>query len=181
MRVGDRKPLAALPLTDGGDAGIIGCERRVDRRDGESGIIGCELRVDRRGGEAGIIGCERRVDRRGRAELSGVASDPMLSSGASIFPCRRSADRVVGARYPSRASDSPGGMTWGVAGTALDEADILPERTANRGSADVQTRPEDGLVQVSALSQARLPQKIGDLSDWGIMAVSGVVDSSAIL
>lgn len=51
-------------------------------------------------------------------------------------------------------------MTRGVAGTALGESGISEDRTANGGSAEDQTRPTSGLVQISALSQARLPQNI---------------------
>lgn len=51
-------------------------------------------------------------------------------------------------------------MTRGVAGTALGELDISEDRTANGGSAEGQTRPTSGLVPISALAQARLPQNI---------------------
>lgn len=120
------------------------------------------------GGDAGILGFDRRLGRRVRAELVGVESGPALSSEASEGRCRRDVDRVNGPKYPSRASDlsereGDGGMTRGVAGTVLGEEGIWDDRTANCGSAEVQRRPTSGLVQVSVLSQARLPQNIGGL------------------
>lgn len=51
-------------------------------------------------------------------------------------------------------------MTRGVAGTELGELGISEDRTENGGSAEDRTRPTSGLVQISALSQARLPQNI---------------------
>lgn len=60
-------------------------------------------------------------------------------------------------------------MTPGVAGTVLGEDDISDDRTANGGNAEVQRRPTSGLVQVSVLSQARLPQNIGGLPNDRMM------------
>lgn len=51
-------------------------------------------------------------------------------------------------------------MTRGVPGTVLGEIGILEDRTVNGGSAEDQERPTSGLVPISALSQARLPQSI---------------------
>lgn len=112
------------------------------------------------------MGFDRRLGRRCRAAEVGVESDPAPSSGASDCRCRREADRVTGARYPSRASDlseseGDGEMTRGVAGTVPGESGISKGRTANGGSAEDHTRPTSGLVQISALSRARLPRNIG--------------------
>lgn len=69
---GDRKPLEALPSVDGGEAGIIGLDRRFGRR----------LR-EVEGVESG-----------GLCDLSG----PEPSSVTPDKFCRRDADLVVGAR-----------------------------------------------------------------------------------
>lgn len=111
LDLGERKSLEALPSTDGGEAGLIGFDRRLGRR------------------------C--------RAEFEGVDSGPCPSSGSSERCCRRDADRVVGVRYPSRASDlsereGDGGMTRGIAGTVLGEEGISDALTANGGRVGAQ-------------------------------------------
>lgn len=97
------------------------------------------------GGEAGIMGLDRRcrVDRLG-VDSGGLRDlpDPELSSETPEGFCRRAAERVVGARYPSRASDlsereGEGEMTRGVSGTLFGVEGILDGRTANGGSAGV--------------------------------------------
>jgi hypothetical protein len=128
--VGERKPFEALPLTDGGEAGIFGLDRRLGRR------------------------C--------RAEPEGVDSDSGTFSETSERRCRRAADRVVGAKYPSRASDlsereGDGEMTRGVAGTEVGDEGISEALRENGGSAGAQMRPKSGLAQEPAPSQARLP------------------------
>jgi len=143
LNVGERKPFEELPLVDGGEAGIFGLDRRLGRR------------------------C--------RAEPEGVDSDSGTFSETSERPCRRAADRVVGARYSSRASDlsereGDGEMTRGVAGTELDDEDILQVLRANGGSAAVRVRPKIGLVWGSAPSQAKLPG-IKCLANDSMMAI----------
>jgi hypothetical protein len=117
--VGERKPFEALPLVDGGEAGIFGFDRRLGRR------------------------C--------RAVPEGVESGSAEDSGTSEKRCRRAADRVVGAIYPSRASDlsereGEGEITRGVAGIELGEDGISEAIRENGGSAGVQMRPRRGLV-----------------------------------
>ena len=129
LNVGKRKPFEALPLVDGGEAGIFGLDRRWGRR------------------------C--------RAEPEGVDSDSGTSSESSERRCRRAADRVVGAEYPSRASDlsereGDGEITRGVAGTELGDEGISEAPRENGGSAGVRMRPKQGLVKESAPSQAKL-------------------------
>jgi hypothetical protein len=117
--VGERKPFEALPLVDGGEAGIFGFERRLGRR------------------------C--------RAVPEGVESGSAEDSGNSENRCWRAAERVVGAMYPSRASDlsereGDGEITRGVAGIELGEDGITEVVMENGGSAGVQMRPRRGLV-----------------------------------
>lgn len=144
---GDKRPLEALPLVDGGEAGIIGLDRR--------------FRVERLGVEAG-----------GLRDLP----DPELCSDSSEGCCRRTAERVTGAKYPSRASDlsekeGDGEMTRGVSGTSFGVEGILEDRMAKGGSAGMCMRPNNGRVQVIAASQARLPQGIDDLPNDLMMSV----------
>lgn len=54
-------------------------------------------------------------------------------------------------------------MTRGVSGTGFGEEDISGALMENCGSIGVQMKPSNGLVQDSALSQARLPQGISGL------------------
>lgn len=117
--VGERKPFEALPLVDGGEAGIFGFDRRSGRR------------------------C--------RVAPEGVDSGSAASSPASERRCRRAADRVVGAKYPSRASDlserdGDGEMTRGVAGIEVGDDGISEALRENGGSTGVRIRPRRGLV-----------------------------------
>lgn len=126
------------------------------------------------GGEAGILGLERRFGRRLR-EVEGVESGGLRDlSGpdpSSVTPdscCRRAADLVVGAKYPSRASDlsdneGEGDMTRGVSGTVFAVGDMSGTRRENCGSAGVQMEPSNGRAHDSAPSQARLPEGMSDL------------------
>lgn len=146
---GERNPLDALPLVGGGDAGIMG--------------------LDRRGG------------RRCRAEfLEGVSAGGLLdlpeSDPSSETPercCRRAADRVTGALYPSRASDvseSEGdGERTRVSGTDVGVDGMSNARTAKGGSVGDLTRPDRGRAQVFALSQAMVPQGIAGLTGNSMM------------
>lgn len=116
------------------------------------------------GGEAGIIGLDRRGPLRCRVEfLDGVSSTELLdlpdpegpSEGPGVF-CRRAADRVTGARYPSRASDASGSEGDGdvtlVSGTVLELEDMLCLRSAKGGSDGAKKRPSKGRAQVFAPS-----------------------------
>ena len=139
-RFGDRKPFEDLPTVAGGDAGIFGLDRRFGRRLRE---------VD--GVESGEL-----------ADLSG----PEPSSVTSDICCRRAADLVVGATYPSRASglsdnEGEGDMTRGVSGTVFADEDMSGSRE-NFGSDGVQMEPWNGRAHDSALSQARLPKGMND-------------------
>lgn len=65
--------------------------------------------------------------------------DPELSSETPDVCCRRAADRVTGARYPSRASDlsereGDGEMILGVSGTLFGVEDMLNDGKAKGGS-----------------------------------------------
>lgn len=106
--LGDKRLLEALPFgVDGGEAGIMGLDRR--------------FRVERLGVGAG-----------GLWDLP----EPELSSATPERCCRRAAERVTGARYPSRASgpssrEGDGEMTRGVSGTLPDVEGITGDRKTN--------------------------------------------------
>lgn len=125
---GERKPLDVLPLVAGGDAGIFGFERRGGRRWRDDDFEGLSS-----GGLRDWL-------------------DSEASSRTPDNPCLRAADRVTGAKYPSRASvsesDGDGDMTRGVSGTALEEAGMSEDLTAKGGSDDDRPRPKGSPVQV---------------------------------
>lgn len=95
------------------------------------------------GGEAGIFGLERRLGRRRRDEPLAVSSEGLcdlpgvcFSSGTSKRRCRREAERVTGAKYPSCASDlsereGDGDTTRGVSGTTVGVEGILSASSEN--------------------------------------------------
>lgn len=132
------------------------------------------------GGEAGIFGFERRGGRRCRAEdFEGLDSGGLLdlpesdaSSRTPASPCRRAADRVTGAKYPSRASvserDGDGDMTRGVSGIALDVLDMFEDFATNGGRGENQIKPRKGRAQV-CLSLARVPPSINELARESMM------------
>lgn len=139
---GDRYPFELLPLTVGGEAGIFGLDRRLGRR------------------------C--RVESFDLTDGLRELPDPGSSSETPVRCCRRAAERVIGAKYPSDASalserEGDGEMTRGVSGTVVGVAGIVPVLTVNGGSTGVLVRPERGRTQVAALSQTRLPQRITGL------------------
>lgn len=122
---GERKPLeAGLPSVAGGEAGMFGLDRRGGRRLRDVGEEGEE------------------VEARGLRDRSAAG----LASASPDMRCRRDADLVVGARYPSRASElsdneGEGDVTRGVSGIDLDELAIAGDRSRNSGSGDVQREP----------------------------------------
>lgn len=159
---GDRYPFELLPFTVGGEAGIFGLDRRLGRR----------CRVESFGLADGLRGLP----------------EPESSSETSARCCRRKAERVTGAKYPSGASDlsereGDGEMTRGVSGTVVGVEGITPVLTVKGGSAGARTRPKRGRTQVAALSQARLAQGTSGLPDDSMMGgcfggsgVRGVMD-----
>lgn len=145
---GDRYPFELLPLTVGGEAGIFGLDRRLDRR------------------------C--RVESFDRTDGLPELPDSESPSDTPVRCCRRAAERVIGAKYPSDTSalserEGDGEMTRGVSGTVVGVDGITPVLTVNGGSTGALIRPERGRTRVAALSQVRLPQGITGLLNDSMM------------
>jgi len=99
--------------------------------------------------------------------------DPEPSPEDSGWRCRRAADRVTGARYPSGVSDRSetegvGEITRGVAGTAFGEG-MSAALKVNEGSDATRMTPDSGRMRLSALSEARMPQGISGLANEAMM------------
>ena len=137
------------------------------------------------GGDAGIFGLDRRGGLRCLVELlEGVSADVRdrsrsdASSETSERCCRRDADRVTGAKYPSRASDlsereGDGEITRGVSGTILGVEGMPGALTMKDGSAGAQMRPNSGRAQGFVLAQAIVPQGNSLLDDSMMAIVQG--------
>lgn len=118
---GDKKPLGFAPPFVCG-SGLF------------AGRIGLDFRFLCLVDPAGLVGLPERVRERRDPDCRPL----LLSSDTSTSRCRRAAERVVGAEYPSLDRDllsegaGEGEMTRGVSGIA-SWADILAARRANGG------------------------------------------------
>lgn len=127
-----------------------------------------------RGGEAGIIGFDRRLRVEGVVGDLDARVEPELSPEASGWRCRRAADRVTGAKYPSFISDGSdadgvGDITRGVPGTAFG-GDMLGGLKAKGESGAGRIAPRNGrMILVSALSRANTPRYISGLPSKEMM------------
>jgi hypothetical protein len=102
-----------------------------------------------------------------------VRDDPVLDPEDSGWRCRRAADRVTGAKYPSFASDGSetegvGEITRGVAGTAFGE-DIAARLKVNGRRDATRMTPQSSRFWLSALSEASIPQGINGLANEAIV------------
>lgn len=147
--LGERNPLDALPLVCGGEAGIIGLDRRGPRR--------CRVEF---------------LEGVSSTELLDLPDPDRPSEGPGVF-CRRAADRVTGARYSSRASGESGSEGVGdvtlVSGTILELEDMACLRSVKGGSDGAKKRPSKGRAQVFALSPERLMWSIDGCVNGSMM------------
>lgn len=119
------------------------------------------------------MGFDLRVRAEGVVGVLDVRADPVLDPEDSGWRCRRAADRVTGAKYPSGPSDGSetegvGEITRGVAGTAFGEA-MSGARKVNGGSDATRMTPHNDRGWMSALAEERTPQCINGLANEAIV------------
>lgn len=132
LESGDKKPLGFVPPFVCG-SGLF------------AGLIGFDFRFLCLVDPGGPVGLPERV----RERLDLDAGSLLLSPDTSTRRCRRAAERVVGAEYPSLDSEllsegaGEGEMTLGVSGTAFWE-DMSAGRKANDGRTGDRINPDKG-------------------------------------
>lgn len=145
MLDGDKRLFEAVPLAErGGEAGILGFDRRVRRAEGVVGDLDARAEVE--------ISVEPSGSRKRRAadRVTGAWYPSGVSDWSDV--------------------DGVGDVTRGVAGTGFGE-DISGALSLKEGSGAARTTPEGGRVQKSALSQANMPRIVNGLANKAMTAV----------
>lgn len=145
MLDGDRRLFEAVPLAErGGEAGILGCDRRLRRAEGVVGDLDARAEPVLSGESSGWR------DRRAADRVTGALYPSGVSDNSDI--------------------EGVGDITRGVAGTGFGE-DISGTLNLKAGSDAALTTPKGDRVQISVLSQANMPRSINGLVNRAMMAV----------